>query len=133
MDRSPLPSHPILSAEETRLLEERLLGGDEQKVWRAMLAAGAGVGAAAVRDFGEAAEFPPNGRLLVLAGKGHNAGDALIAAREILNRFPRTSGDVLFAFGTGRLGPAASRAWGELAEAGGAREREVGADALAAS
>jgi NAD(P)H-hydrate epimerase len=133
MDRSPIPSHPVLSAEETRALEGRLLGGDEQKVWGAMLAAGAGVGAAALRDFGETGEFPAEGRILVLAGKGNNAGDALIAAREILQRYPRASGDVLFAFGAGQLGPAPARAWADLSETCGGRAREVGAGALAPS
>jgi hydroxyethylthiazole kinase-like uncharacterized protein yjeF len=133
MDRSPIPSHPVLSAEEARALEARLLGGDEQKVWRAMLDAGGGVGAAALRDFRETAEFPVSGRILVLAGKGNNAGDALIAAREILHRFPRASAEVLFAFGPGPLGPTAARAWNELAEICSGRIREVGADKLAAA
>src|ERR1700689_2757162 len=133
MDRSPIPSHPVLSAEETRAVEGRLLGGDEQKVWGAMLAAGAGVGAAALRDFGETGEFPAEGRILVLAGKGKNAGDALIAAPEILQRFPRAGGDVVFAFGTASLGPAPARAWAELSETCCGRAREVGAAALAPS
>ncbi len=133
MDPSPIPSHPVLSADETRALEGRLLGADEAKVWAAMLAAGAGVGAAALRDFGETGEFPAAGRFLVLAGKGNNAGDALIAAREILSRFPRASAEILFAFGAEKLGPAAARAWRELAETGCGRAREVGAEALAPS
>jgi ADP-dependent NAD(P)H-hydrate dehydratase / NAD(P)H-hydrate epimerase len=133
MERPPIPSHPILSAEETRALEARLFGDDEQRVWAAMLAAGAAVGAAALRDYGEAGEFPPAARILVLAGKGHNAGDALIAAREILGRHPRAGADVLFAFGPQTLGPLAGRAWRELSETCCGRVREAAAGGLAAA
>src|SRR5579871_6636799 len=104
MERAPIPSHPVLSADETRALEERLLGKDPNKVWSAMQAAGAAVAAASLRDFREAGAFPAAGRVLVLAGKGHNAGDALIAAREILARVPQARAEVLLAFGPGKLG-----------------------------
>jgi hydroxyethylthiazole kinase-like uncharacterized protein yjeF len=131
MERPPIPSHPILSVDETRSLEARLFGDDEERVWAAMLNAGAAVGAAALRDYAEAGEFPPAARILVLAGKGHNAGDALIAAREILSRYPRAGADVLFAFGPQTLGPLAGRAWRELSETCSGRIREADAGGLA--
>src|ERR1019366_2773288 len=57
------------------------------------------------------------GRLLVVAGRGNNAGDALIAARELLERHPGAAADVVFAFGTRTLRPLAKRAWRGLSEA----------------
>ncbi|HEY1765906.1 MAG TPA: NAD(P)H-hydrate dehydratase [Opitutaceae bacterium] len=133
MERAPIPSHPVLTADETRALEERLLGKDPKKVWSAMRAAGSAVAAAALRDFREAGTFPAKGRILVLAGKGHNAGDALIAAREVLAEVTQASADVLFAFGPEKLGELALRAWRELSEAGGARVRTVESATLASA
>jgi hydroxyethylthiazole kinase-like uncharacterized protein yjeF len=125
-----IPSHPVLSADEARALEAQLLGGDEGKIWAAMLRAGRSVADSALGDLAEAGGFPEYGRVLVLAGTGNNAGDALIAAREILGGFPRARGDVLFAFGAGKLGPFSARAWRELSEAGGGRIVEGVADRL---
>jgi NAD(P)H-hydrate epimerase len=130
MTKSPVPSHPVLSTDEARALEARLFGGDERKEWMAILQAGRSIADAALRDIQEAGGFPEAGRILVLAGKGNNAGDALIAAREILDRFPKADVDVLFAFGSRKLGPLAARAWRGLSEARRGQVREVGADAL---
>jgi NAD(P)H-hydrate epimerase len=52
--------------------------------------------------------------VLVLAGNGHNAGDALLAAARLRERFPAVSTDVVFAFGEQTLRPLAARAWTEL-------------------
>jgi len=51
------------------------------------------------RDFEEIGGFPAHGRVLVLVGKGHNGGDALLAAKAVLEKFPTAKADVLFAFG----------------------------------
>jgi len=114
-------SAPILSCDETRELESRLLAGDEAKEWPAMQRAGRAIAAAVRRDFGEIGGFPANGRILVLAGKGHNGGDALIAARALGEVFPAARTEVIFVFGERSLRPLARRAWRELAQAGGAR------------
>jgi len=127
MPQSPVPSHPVLSPGEARALEAALFGGDEGREWTAMRLAGRSVATAALLDLEEAGGFPAAGRVLVLAGRGNNAGDALIAAREILERFPRAGGAVLFAFGTRRLGPLAARAWQELCDACQGRVEEAGA------
>src|SRR5437868_287931 len=108
-----LPSHPILSCQGAGALEKRVLGGDETKEWSAMLRAGAAIAAAVRRDFEEIGGFRANGRVFVLAGKGHNGGDALIAARIILEKFPGARAEVLFAFGQRGLRPLATRAWRE--------------------
>jgi NAD(P)H-hydrate epimerase len=109
--------HPILSCDETRLLEERLFGGDEAREWPAMKRAGQGIAAALLRDFDEIGGFPPNGRILAVAGKGHNGGDALLAARAILDQFPAAQADVHLVFGERVLRPLAFRAWQELVHA----------------
>jgi NAD(P)H-hydrate epimerase len=127
----PVPSHPIVSIDEARALEERLFAGDEGLQWNAMLDAGRAVADAALGDFLEAGPFPAAGRLLVLAGKGNNAGDGLIAAGRVLALHPGSSADVVFAFGERTLGPLAARAWRELSEACRGRARAVGPDALA--
>ena len=133
MTSVPLPSHPVLTAEEVKALESALLGGDEKREWRAMQAAGAGVADAVGRDFAEAGELPAAARLLVLAGKGNNAGDALIAARALLAARPAATADVLFAFGPRKLGPLAARAWRGLAESARGRVRSVAPGEVAAA
>lgn len=106
-------SHPILSCDEARELEARRLGGDEAKEWAAMQQAGRAIAEAALRDFEEIGGFRANGRVLVLVGKGHNGGDALIAATEVLRRFPEATADIVFVFGERSMRPLAQRAWRE--------------------
>ena len=124
-------SHPILTCDEARRLETRLFAGDEAKEWVAMEKAGAAVGAAALRDFEEIGGFPIKGRVLVLAGKGHNGGDALLAAREILRRFPAATADVRLVFGERAMRPLALRAYRALVHAAPTRVAVGQAAALA--
>jgi NAD(P)H-hydrate epimerase len=131
MSSSAIPSHPVLSTEQAGAFEAALFGGDERREWKAMLLAGRSTADAVLRDFDEIGVFPPLARVLVLAGKGNNAGDALIAAREVLGRFPAASCDVLFAFGPRKLRPPAARAWRGLSESCRGRVRSCGADGLA--
>lgn len=124
---SALPaSDPILSCAETREFEAARFGGDEALEWPAMQRAGRALAAAVLRDFLEIGGFPPaEGRVLVLAGKGHNAGDTLLAAGELLKDFPGATVDVLFVFGERASRPLAARAWRELVQRGGERVRVV--------
>lgn len=110
-------AHPILSCAEAGAWEAKVFGGYEEREWAAMQAAGRGVADAVLRDFEEIGGFPAEGRVLVLAGKGHNAGDALIAARWIVERFPRARVEVVFVLGERVLRPLAMRAWRELGTA----------------
>ena len=125
-----LPSHPVLSTLQARELEAGLFEGSEAREWRAMTAAGRGVAAAVLRDAAEAGGLAVDARILVLAGKGNNAGDGLIAARTLLEHLPKASAEVLFVFGSRRLRPLAARAWRELADAFPRRVRSVGASRL---
>jgi NAD(P)H-hydrate epimerase len=114
-------SHPILTSEEAGLFEKDLFAGSDTAEWNAMRDAGRAVASAVLRDFEEIGGLSGTPRMLVLAGKGHNAGDAMIAARAILERLPGASADVVFLFGERSLRPLAHRAWRELAEAAGGR------------
>lgn len=107
--------YPILSCEQAGEFEAEYFGGDEMREWAAMLAAGRALAAAVAEDFGEIGGWPVReARVLVLAGKGHNAGDALIAAEALHARFGAVAVDVVFVFGERALRPLARRAWDEL-------------------
>ncbi len=114
-------SHPILTCDAARKVEQALFGGDEGKEWPAMQHAGHAIASAVLRDFEEIGGFPAAGRILVLAGKGHNGGDALIAARALWQKYPAVAVHVLFVFGERALRPLAAKAWRELEHFGGSR------------
>lgn len=120
-------SVPVLSCEAARDLEQTLFAGDETKEWAAMQRAGRAVAVAVLRDCQEIGGFSRQGRILVVVGKGHNGGDALIAAGEILRRFPTATADVLFAFGEQSVRPLTARAWRETVQVG--RQRWTRCDA----
>jgi NAD(P)H-hydrate epimerase len=120
-----LAAHPMLTCAAAKTLEARLFGGDERKEWTAMRQAGAAVAAAVLRDFEEIGGMPANGCLLVLAGKGHNGGDALLAAAEILSCRPHATADVFLVYGVRGLRPLALRAWQDLQQAFPNRVRAV--------
>lgn len=126
MKTLPLHAHPVLSPGEAKRFEAALFGGDEAKEWTAMSRAGAAIGAAVIEDFNEIGGFPKTaGRVLVLVGKGHNGGDALLAAQLILERFPAAKADVLLAFGERALRQLALRAYQALVHAAPGRVQRV--------
>ena len=112
---------PILSCAEARALEARLFDGDEAREWVAMQRAGQGIAEAVLTDAKEIGGLPAKARVLVLVGKGHNGGDALIAAASILRTLPLASAEVVFVFGERALRPLAAKTWREFAQQ--ARER----------
>lgn len=87
-------SHPILTCDEAQAFEKELLRGDSA-AWTAMSRAGRSLGQAVLADFAEIGRFPSQASILVLLGKGHNGGDALIAAGEILKHFPKVEVSIL--------------------------------------
>lgn len=127
---NPAWAHPILSGAETKTLEQRLFAGDESAEWAAMQRAGRAVASRVLRDFEEIGGMPSSGSVLVLGGKGHNCGDALIAADEILRRYPQARVDVLLVYGVRTLRPLALRAWQELQNRHRERVVQVPARAL---
>ncbi len=120
-----LSSHPIFSLNEAKLFEAEHFCRDEAKEWLAMQRAGAAVGAAVMNDFQELGAFPCAARLLVLVGKGHNGGDALLAALTMLALHSEACADVWLLFGERSLRPLAARAYRELVQAAPERVRLV--------
>jgi NAD(P)H-hydrate epimerase len=116
---SSLPMNPILTCAEAKAWEQSLLGDEVEKSYAAMQRAGAGVGVAILRDFVQWRPLPRDPKVLVLAGPGHNGGDALLAAQEILRARPRGQATVIFLEPVEKLKPLAKRAWEELAKHSG--------------
>lgn len=123
---------PILNFEAASAWEGRRLGCDEEAVWAAMTRAGKGVAARTLADYAELGSFPRGGRVLILAGKGHNGGDALLAAGELLRRVPGLLVDVILAFEESDLKPLTLRAWKLLLEGAGGRVSLLSREAVAA-
>lgn len=91
-------AYPILTCQESVEFEKRLLTGREAE-WTAMNKAGRSLGRAALDDFCEVAHMHSRAhrkpRILVLVGKGHNGGDALLAADEIKHLRPEAEIHIL--------------------------------------
>lgn len=119
---SGVDTHPILSCAEAKTLESDLMRSDGAE-WTAMQRAGRAIACAVLGDIREIGGLSASPRLLVLVGKGHNGGDALIAARAILEAHANATADVMFVFGPEALRPLAGRAQEEFLAAVGARAR----------
>ncbi len=113
--------HPVLSAKEAAAWEQQLFTGDPDAEEAALRRAGDSLGSAILRDFNEFAPLPRDPRLLLLAGKGHNAGDALVAARTILKTRPRGSLAIIFAFGETTVRPLVQTVLAEVLQDFGTR------------
>jgi ADP-dependent NAD(P)H-hydrate dehydratase / NAD(P)H-hydrate epimerase len=118
-------AHPILTPAEAKTFEQRLFNGDETAEWKAMQAAGRAVGREVMADFPQRVEWPARPRILVLIGKGHNGGDALLAAQALLARFEHASADLLFFAPEKDLRPLTTRAYREFTYTAGERARPV--------
>ncbi|PWU05095.1 MAG: hypothetical protein C5B43_03825, partial [Verrucomicrobia bacterium] len=100
---------PILTCEESTILEKELLQNNEE-IWHAMTQVGQTLCQSILKDFSEIAPLVPSPHILLLLGKGHNAGDALLTASEILKRFPKAQIKLLFALGQDNLKPLTQKA-----------------------
>ncbi|MGF1483578.1 MAG: NAD(P)H-hydrate dehydratase [Opitutales bacterium] len=105
---------PVLSPEEAAAWERQLFAKDPAAEEQALRKAGASLGAAILHDFNEIQPLPRDPRILILAGKGHNTGDALIAATTLLRTRPRGKIAIIFAFGEAHLRPLAQLVLAEL-------------------
>jgi ADP-dependent NAD(P)H-hydrate dehydratase / NAD(P)H-hydrate epimerase len=110
---NPDDSHPVLSCTEAKAWEMGRLK-NERAEWLAMEQAGAALARAMLDDLAEIGGFPADGQVLVLAGKGHNGGDALLAARAILRLRRKARVTVVLPFGPRALRPLAGRALDRL-------------------
>ena len=120
-----IPSHPILSLDSAKRCEDGLFGGEEAKEWPAMQRAGQAVANAVLNDFNELSAFPGEAQILVLVGKGHNGGDAMIAAQTLLAKCSEVCVDLWLVFGEHVLRPLAARAYRELVQSAPGRVRLV--------
>lgn len=115
--RFPLIAHPVLTLDEAKAFEAAFFGQDVEAEWRAMQAAGAAVGQAILTDWAERGPWPRQARILVVVGKGHNGGDALLAAKALLETHHDARAEVILVFGEPALRPLALRAYQELVHA----------------
>jgi hydroxyethylthiazole kinase-like uncharacterized protein yjeF len=114
-------SLPVLSCAEAKAWEAGLLR-DETAEWDAMQRAGAILARAIEEDFREIGGLPENARILVLMGRGHNGGDAVIAATVLMRRRPQAKVEIVLAFPEGGSPrPLTQRAHRELVLAAGER------------
>jgi NAD(P)H-hydrate epimerase len=90
-----------------------------------MQAAGRAIGREVVADFPQRVEWPARPRVLVLIGKGHNGGDALLAAQTLLVHFADASADLLFFSPEKDLRPLTGRAYREFTYMAGERAKPV--------
>ncbi|TVR49938.1 MAG: NAD(P)H-hydrate dehydratase [Puniceicoccaceae bacterium] len=125
-------SDPVLSCRAAADWERELLA-DEPAEWRAMQQAGLKLADAVEADFLETGPWPDEARLLVLVGKGHNGGDALIAANLLLARRPRSRATLLLAGDAEALKPLTRRALVELRTASAERTELVACSAFSES
>lgn len=127
-----IPGVPVLSCSEAKILERHVLKNKAAE-WTAMGQASEAIARAVIDDFEEIGGLPANAHVLVLAGKGHNGGDALLAALALLALRPASRVAVVLCFGASALRPLARRALVRLKAKGAKRVRVVtSAQALAA-
>ena len=108
-------THPILDGAASADWERRRFDGNEAMEWAAMRQAGQGIAKQLKEDLAVAGVGHRKRRVLLLVGKGHNGGDAMLAASELLAADP--SGweiEVAFVFGENRFRPLALAAWRQL-------------------
>jgi len=119
-------SDPILDCPAAGAFEVEFFAGDQTREWTAMRQAGYGVGNELLKDIAIAGlDHRQPVRVLVLVGKGHNGGDAMLAATRLLEG-TTWSIDVGFVFGQDSLRPLAQAAWRELQQhPGSARVESV--------
>jgi len=101
-------THPVLTCDQAKGWEAGLLT-TESAEWAAMQQAGEALAAAITEDFQEIGGMPGDARILVLLGKGHNGGDALLAARSLLLVRPEARVVMVACFGLDRLRPLTRR------------------------
>lgn len=114
-------AHPVFSCKDALAWERRQLVGGEDAEWAAMQRAGRAVAHGILRDAAEIGGLRPAARVLVLAGKGHNGGDALLTAHALLAALPAATATIVPVFGERAFRPLATRAWRELLAAAPAR------------
>lgn len=100
--------------------ERKVLGSDAAAEWTVMNRVGRGLARTLLEDCEQVGPLSTNPRVLVLSGKGHNGGDAILAAAEILSMRPQAAITVVLIYGDKGLRPHVRKALGLLLDRGGA-------------
>ena len=116
---------PILSCKEAIEFESRIFADDADREWQAMNRAGEAIGDSLLRDMRELRTIPHRPRILVLVGKGHNGGDALVAAKRFLKTIPTAKAVIWPYCPWDEVRPLCKRAYDEFIELVGKRVEEV--------
>ncbi|MBP51993.1 MAG: NAD(P)H-hydrate dehydratase [Opitutae bacterium] len=116
---------PILTCSESLAFEKKYFQGQEEKEWEAMNQAGEAIGDHLLRDMRELRTIPHHPRILVLVGKGHNGGDALLAAKRLMKTIPTARAVIWGIVPWDQCRPLCQRAYRDLIELVGKRVEEV--------
>ncbi|MBT5691768.1 MAG: NAD(P)H-hydrate dehydratase [Opitutae bacterium] len=111
-----MAKRPILTCEESCNFEQELLGRDPEKEWVAMNKVADQLAHHILLDFNEFRPMPRDPHILVLAGKGHNGGDALLSAHRLLKSRPRGQVTILPIGNPDNFKPNTQKAFCSLAE-----------------
>ncbi len=117
-----LDSHALLTSEEAVRYEQEILGNDDALTGSAMVSAGEAVGRAILDDYREIGPYPDNPRILILAGKGHNAGDAFHATCVLCEDQPDAQVVVMLSSSRSAMKPHSQQALDRLVGCGAAVE-----------
>jgi NAD(P)H-hydrate epimerase len=113
--------YPILKLENAKAYEASVLGGDSARIAAAMQNAGTAIGRSLMADFLEIRPWPEAPSILVLAGKGLNTGDALIACGLLNASMPALRVDLFLTAPEDTINPIAGEALKTLCETMGDR------------
>mgnify|MGYP001588295311 FL=1 len=83
-----ISTDPVLSCRQAVAFEKEFFSEDRRDEWTVMNEVGEAIGDTLLRDMRELRTIAHRPRLLVLVGKGHNGGDALLAAKRLLRTIP---------------------------------------------
>lgn len=126
--------YPVHSIDQARAYEASVLEGDPGRTEAAMESAGTAIGMALLEDYLELRDWPEDARILILAGKGLNTGDALVACEAILNYLPRLQLTLVMTADEAALNPLTKTVFDRIkASLGDAFEAVSASDFLAAA
>lgn len=106
--------YPVLSIDRARAYEAEVLASDTEKTRLAMLNAGRAIGRGILADYQEIRDWPELPRILVLAGKGLNSGDAFVACVAMQETLGDLQVQVVMTEDESKLNPLAVEALGTL-------------------
>lgn len=122
------PLYPILSLDAAQAYEASVLQDSQEATANAMRQAGRAIGAAILKDYLEVGAWPDEPEVHVLAGKGLNTGDAIVACEVIHEALPGLRVTLVRTTGLEALNPIAADALKRLGESLGEQLRIVGMD-----